>query len=342
MRESGAAGAVAWMERHQVLLYLAALGLGATTGLALPAAAGALEPVINPVLVALLYATFLGVPLTRLRAALAGARFVAALLVVNFILAPLVVAVLSRQVADSPALLVGLLLVLLAPCVDYVMVFTRIAGGAWERILAASPVLMLAQTLLLPVWLVALAGPGVASVSLRPFAMAFVLMIALPLGLSALTQLASARHRLAARVERGATALMVPLMMATLAVVVASQISAVASHPGTLVRVIPPYLLFAAIMPAVGNAVGRLTRQDARSRLALAFSGTTRNSLVVLPLALALPDALAPVVVITQTLVELLVMVVHARLLPRLIRDPQAGSRGSLPPHPHRYDIEHA
>ena len=186
-----------------MLLYLAALALGATTGLALPAAAGALEPVINPVLVALLYATFLGVPLTRLRAALTGARFVAALLVVNFILAPLVVAVLSRQVADSPALLIGLLLVLLAPCVDYVMVFTRIAGGAWERILAASPVLMLVQTLLLPVWLVVLAGPGVASVSRRPFAAAFVLMIALPLGLSALTQRASARHRLAARVERG-------------------------------------------------------------------------------------------------------------------------------------------
>jgi arsenite efflux pump ACR3 and related permeases (arsenite efflux pump ACR3 or related permease) len=75
-------------------------------------------------------------------------------------------------------------------------------------------------------------------------------------------------------------------------------------------------------MPAVGNAVGRLTRQDAESRLALAFSGTTRNSLVVLPLALALPDALAPIVVVTQTLVELLVMVVYVRLLPRLIRDP--------------------
>jgi len=35
-----------------------------------------------------------------------------------------------------------------------------------------------------------------------------------------------------------------------------------------------------------------------------------------------LPDALVPVVVVTQTLVELLVMVVYARLLPRLIRDP--------------------
>ena len=322
MSGRGAAGAGAWMERYQVPLYLAALALGATTGLALPAAAGALEPVINPVLVALLYATFLGVPLTRLRTAVADARFVVALLIVNFVLAPLVVAPLSRLVSDSPALLIGLLLVLLAPCVDYVMVFTRLAGGAWERILAASPVLMLTQTLLLPIWLAALAGQGLASISRRPFALAFIVMIALPLGLSALTQWASARYRPAARVQSRAMALMIPLMMATLTVVTASQITPVASHLGLLVHIIPIFLIFAAIMPLVGNAVGRLAHQDRSSRLALAFSGTTRNSLVVLPLALALPDALAPIVVVTQTLVELIVMVVYVRLLPRLIRRP--------------------
>ena len=320
MSEPGALRAVAWMERHQVPLYLAALALGTATGLILPEAAGALEPAINPILVALLYATFLGVPLTRLRTAFVDTRFAAALLIVNFVLAPLVVAALSRLVSDSPALLIGLLLVLLAPCVDYVMVFTRLAGGAWERILAASPILMLAQTILLPIWLAALAGPGLASISRRPFALAFVFMIALPLGLSALTQWASARYRPAARVQSRAMALMIPLMMATLTVVTASQITPVASHLGLLVHIIPIFLIFAAIMPLVGNAVGRLAHQDRSSRLALAFSGTTRNSLVVLPLALALPDALAPIVVVTQTLVELIVMVVYVRLLPRLIR----------------------
>lgn len=322
MREPGALCAVVWMERYQVPLYLAALALGATTGLILPEAAGALEPAINPILVALLYATFLGVPLTRLRTAFVDTRFAAALLIVNFVLAPLVVAALSRLVSDSPALLIGLLLVLLAPCVDYVMVFTRLAGGAWERILAASPILMLAQTILLPIWLATLAGPGLASISRRPFALAFVFMIALPLGLSALTQWASARYRPAARVQSRAMALMIPLMMATLTVVTASQITPVASHLGLLVHIIPIFLIFAAIMPLVGNAVGRLAHQDRSSRLALAFSGTTRNSLVVLPLALALPDALAPIVVVTQTLVELIVMVVYVRLLPRLIRRP--------------------
>ncbi|GAA1677918.1 hypothetical protein GCM10010977_29450 [Citricoccus zhacaiensis] len=51
------------------------------------------------------------------------------------------------------------------------------------------------------------------------------------------------------------------------------------------------------------------------------FSGATRNSLVVLPLVLALPAAydLAPLVVVTQTLVELIIMVLFVRLIPRLI-----------------------
>ena len=51
------------------------------------------------------------------------------------------------------------------------------------------------------------------------------------------------------------------------------------------------------------------------------FSGATRNSLVVLPLRLALPAAfdLAPLVVVTQTLVELVAMVVFVRLVPRLL-----------------------
>lgn len=53
------------------------------------------------------------------------------------------------------------------------------------------------------------------------------------------------------------------------------------------------------------------------------FSGTTRNSLVVLPIALTLPTdlQLAPLAVVTQTLVELVVMVVLVALVPRLTRE---------------------
>ena len=316
---------VAWMEHHQVVLYLSALVAGALLGLAAPAAGSLLEAAVSPVLVTLLYTTFLGVPFHRLRAAFADARFMAALLAVNFLVVPAVVLPLSRLVADESGLLVGTLLVLLAPCVDYVMVFTRLAGGAWSCILAASPVLMLIQALVLPLWLALAAGsPGArgGGISWRPFAQAFVVMIALPMGLSILTRNAAPRLRSADRLASAATALMVPLMMATLLLVVASQVPHVASRPDVVARVIPLFVTFAVVMPAVGDVAGRIARQRRQERLALAFSGTTRNSLVVLPLALALPDSMgmAPIVVVTQTLVELVVMAVGVRLLPHLIR----------------------
>ena len=316
---------VAWMEHHQVVLYLGALVAGAVLGLAAPAASSLLEAAVSPVLVALLYTTFLGVPFHRLRAAFADARFMAALVAVNFLVVPAVVLPLSRLVADESGLLVGTLLVLLAPCVDYVMVFTRLAGGAWSRILAASPVLMLLQALVLPLWLALAAGsPGAqgGGISWRPFAQAFVLMIALPMGLSILTRRAAPRVRSAGRLASAATALMVPLMMATLLLVVASQVPHVASRPDVVARVVPLFVTFAVVMPAVGDVAGRIARQGRQERLALAFSGTTRTCLVVLPLALALPDSMgmAPIVVVTQTLVELVVMAVGVRLLPHLIR----------------------
>ena len=309
---------VAWMEHHQVVLYLGALVAGAVLGLAAPAASSLLEAAVSPVLVTLLYTTFLGVPFHRLRAAFADARFMAALVAVNFLVVPAVVLPLSRLVADESGLLVGTLLVLLAPCVDYVMVFTRLAGGAWSRILAASPVLMLLQALVLPLWLALAAGsPGAqgGGISWRPFAQAFVLMIALPMGLSILTRRAAPRVRSADRLASAATALMVPLMMATLLLVVASR-------PDVVARVVPLFVAFALVMPAVGDVAGRMAHQGRQERLALAFSGTTRNSLVVLPLALALPDSMgmAPIVVVAQTLVELVVMAIGVRLLPRLIR----------------------
>lgn len=54
----------------------------------------------------------------------------------------------------------------------------------------------------------------------------------------------------------------------------------------------------------------------------MAFSAGTRNSLVVLPLAFAVPGGgtLIPAVVVTQTLVELVSELVYVRWIPRLVK----------------------
>jgi len=315
---------VAWLERRQIGLYLVAILAAGVVGLIVPGAHH-LEGAIEPVLALLLFATFLGVPFAAIGKSLRDGRFLAAVGVLNFVVVPLVAYGLSRFVADEPALLFGVLLVLLTPCIDYVIVFAGLAGGTSERLLAAAPLLMLAQIVLLPLYLLLFIGPeGVAVVEVGPFARAFLLLIVAPLTAAALVQALARRHRSGVVIERTMLGLMVPLMMATLFTVVASQAGAVGDSLGQLLELVPIYAGFLVVMAVLGIGAGRIFRLDVPATRALVFSGATRNSLVVLPLALALPASLslAPVVVVTQTLVELVGMVIFVRLIPRLVPSP--------------------
>lgn len=281
---------------------MGAILLGIVLGVAAPGAGPALEPAINPVLGLLLYVTFLQVPARDLVRSLRAGRFLAAVLVVNFVVVPLAVAAALPLFPADEAIRVGMLLVLLAPCVDYVIVFSGLAGGAADRLLAATPLLLLAQMALLPVYL-GLFGAA-SAVDPGPFLEAFLLLIVLPLAAAWLTQRWVSLD-----------ALMVPLMVLTLVVVVASQVPRVGPD---VVGAVPFYVAFLLVMAVLGAGVARLFRLDVAGSRAVVFSGATRNSLVVLPIALTLPPGAAAVVV-AQTLVEVVGMVVYVRAVPRLV-----------------------
>ncbi|MFJ6113299.1 arsenic resistance protein [Agrococcus sediminis] len=321
----------AW-DQHQVPIYLAAIAVGAAVGLISPSVAPTLEHAIEPVLMLLLFATFLGVPLVEVGRSFRDARFLVTILGANFVVVPVLAWSLSRFVADDRGLLLGVLLVLLTPCIDYVIVFTGLAGGARARLLAAAPLLMLVQILLLPLYLLLFVGTEVLDViDVGPFAEAFLLLIVIPLAAAAIVQAFAKRHRFGRVVETVMAAAMVPLMMLTLATVVGSQIGAVGSQIGALIRVVPLYVAFVVVAVMLGLLAGRMARLDVPGTRAVAFSLATRNSLVVLPLALALPATLgiAPLAVVTQTLVELVAMVVLVRLVPRFIPERVNRGRGS-------------
>ncbi|MEV7123922.1 bile acid:sodium symporter [Kitasatospora griseola] len=310
------------MEHHQVAIYLAAMAAGGLLGWAAPGLGPGLEHAINPVLGALLFVTFLQVPAAELFRSLRDGRFLAAAVVVNFVVVPLVVAAMFTFLPADQAVRLGVLLVLLCPCVDYVIVFSGLAGGSNRRLLAATPVLLVAQMLLLPGFLYLFMGSELADiVEVGPFVEAFLILIVIPLALAWALQAWAARQPTGQKVSDGATTTMVPLMAATLLTVVASQVPKLGDSFGDVVGVVPFYVLFLVVMAFAGKAVARLFRLDAGAGRAIVFTGATRNSLVVLPLALALPDSLAvaSVVVVTQTLVEVLGMVAYVRLVPRLV-----------------------
>tara|TARA_R100000322_G_scaffold67905_1_gene42571 strand:- start:440 stop:715 length:276 start_codon:yes stop_codon:yes gene_type:complete len=79
------------LERHQVAIYFAAVLAGLLVAALAGHATSALGSWVNPALAGLLYVTFLQVPMASLGQALTQRRFLAALLIANFIAVPLVV-----------------------------------------------------------------------------------------------------------------------------------------------------------------------------------------------------------------------------------------------------------
>ncbi|SDU18531.1 arsenic resistance protein [Pseudomonas yamanorum] len=311
------------LEQNQIPIYFATVLLAAIVGLLAPSMAQGLGTLVTPAIAVLMYAMFLQIPFLHLRQGLGNKRFMVALLLANFILIPLLVWALTRGLVEHPAILIGALLVLLTPCIDYVVVFTHIGKGDSRLMLAATPVLLLLQLLLLPVYLgVMLGAQSQVVVAVGPFVEAFLLLIVVPMILAVLTTSLSRRSTVISAWNDAWAWLPVPAMALVLMVVIGSQITAVVRDIGLLAPVIPVYIGFLLLAPLMGALASRLFKLPATTARAVTFSASTRNSLVVLPLALALPEdirGLAAAAVIMQTLVELVGELLYIRLIPLLI-----------------------
>nr|WP_196797013.1 bile acid:sodium symporter [Edwardsiella ictaluri] len=313
-----------WLERRQITLYFSAILLAVLLACTFPDGAR-FSTAITPALALMLYATFLQLPFAELRHAFSRPRFLLPLLLTQFLLIPALVALLLPLLPHDPLLRLGVLLVLLSPCIDYVVTFAQLGRADARLLLAATPLLLLLQVLLLPLYLHLLLGGQAASVVRpAPFIEAFIGLIVLPLGLAALTQRVCRRSRRGQAIAGGLTLLPVPSTALVLGIVVATTLPQLSNAITLIWRVIPLYLTFAVAAPLTGWTVARLFRLEAPAGRALAFSAATRNSLVVLPLALAVPGAtpLLPAVIVAQTVVELASELIYIRLIPRL------GSRG--------------
>lgn len=314
------------LERNQVVVYLLAVVGGIALGLLAPAAGEWAEAAILPVLAVLLLATFLQVPLAHLPVAFRDVRFLGALLIANFVLIPLVVAGLLLFAPDEPAIRLGIVLVLVVPCTDWFLTFTHVAKGDTARAVAATPVLLLVQLALLPLYVFLLQGGDQrVEIELGPIVVTFIVLIVIPLIIAAvLEMLGSRRPGPIARAVDASAWLPVPLLAIVLFLIATSQVGAILDALPLLpwlAAIFLGYLIAAVIVALVTARVFRLEPQVTRT---VVFSVSTRNSFVVLPIALALPEAaaVAVVVIVVQTFVELFGMVIAVKLVPSIVPAP--------------------
>ncbi len=346
------AAPVSRLERLQVLVYVGALAAGLALGALVPAAGDALAVLVLPALAALLFVTFLLVPLARIPDGLRDARFLLTALVSNFVLVPLLVAglvlLVPERVAgvDGALIVLGVVLVLVVPCTDWFLTFTQLAGGDTVRAVTFAPVSLVLQLMLLPVYVWAIAGAD-AVVRFELSALATTAGVLLgPLALAAVLQVLRSRQdarRATATASAGATAgadrapqpphpldgvftvaarLPLPLLALVLFAIAASELAAVVDAAPLLPLLAGVFALYLLAAVALGVVAARVSRLPAAPARTLVMSLATRNSFVVLPIALALPEgaAVVAIVVVTQTLVELTGVALLVRVLPRIAR----------------------
>jgi hypothetical protein len=213
----------------------------------------------------------------------------------------------------------GVALVLLTPCTDWMNTFTLLGRGDVHRTLAATPLLLVAQIVLLPayLWLFLDADAG-GVVGTRPFWFAFAGLVATPLSLAWFTEWRGHRSQRIARWIKLSTPLPVCFLAATVFVIAASQIQQVLDQARQLTQVTAVFCLYVAAAAVVGWFTVRLFSLSPKVGRGVVFSVGTRNSFVVLPLALALPAEwnLAVAVIVIQAFVEMLGMLACIRLVP--------------------------
>lgn len=309
------------IEHNQVNIYAVTIIIAVAIGLSFPAV-HILNDALPLALGILMYSMFLQIPFTDLKASFSNRRFMTALLISNYILVPLLVFLLIQFLPNQPAIIFAVLLVLLTPCIDYVIVFTQIGKGDAKLMLASTPLLFITQILLLPIYIWLMLGKGfLSSLSILPFVESFLFLIVIPFLAAILVQTFSAKNSIIHITHEISNWLPVPFMAIVLFTIIASQITPITLHYEQIIQVVPIYIAFMVLMFPLNLLVGKLFKLKSESKRTLIFSAGTRNSLAVLPFALALPIDMILIttsIIVTQTIVELIGELVYVKLTPKV------------------------
>lgn len=308
------------LEEKQTQLYALIILIAVIIGLNFAESLTILPQLIPFSLGLLMFSMFAQIPFLELKRAFSHPQFFVALFMSNYVVVPLIVWALLHSFSPDTTLKIGILLVLLTPCIDYVVVFTKLGEGNATLMLSVTPFLFFTQILLLPLYFWFFMGEEVHNIiTITPLIKTFIYMILLPFCAAMLLQLSATKYRLFNQTQNLLAWFPVPLMALVLFLIVATQIPMISQNIAQISAVIPIYLLFMIIAFIAALLIGKVMSFSSKEIRTLIYSTGTRNSLAVLPFAFALSPNIAGIVaavIVTQTFVELIGELFYTKITP--------------------------
>lgn len=238
---------------------------------------------ITPFLCLMLYGLFLEIPLNELKNSFKNVKFSLTSVIINFIWTPLLGYFLGSIFFKSNIdIFIGFFMLILTPCTDWYLVFTKLAKGDLKLSLSILPLNLILQIVLLPVYL-AIFFSSSNSMDYMQLAYSIVIVIVVPFIASQLTKLIlddSQRKRVT---QLSGSAEIWFLALAVFCIF-ASQGSLLHSNLSSIMTIFIPLLIFFAVNVIIDLLLSEKISFTYSEYASLTMTTLARNS----PLALAI------------------------------------------------------
>ena len=238
---------------------------------------------INIFLCLMLYGLFLEVPLNDLKDSFKNIKFTSTSLIINFIWTPLFGYFIgSLFLKGNVDVLIGFFMLILTPCTDWYLVFTKLAKGDLTLSLSILPINLILQIILLPVYLILFFSSGNTMDYVR-LAYSLLIVIVIPF-IAAQTTKFLLKDDLKQKATEIFTDLQIWFLSLAVFCIFASQGELLFTNLNSVVTIFIPLIIFFIVNVIIDLLVSEKINFSYSEYASLTMTTLARNS----PLALAI------------------------------------------------------
>lgn len=269
---------------------------------------------INIFLCLMLYGLFLEVPLNELKDSFKNVKFTSTSLIINFLWTPLFgYFVGSLFLRGNVDVLIGFFMLILTPCTDWYLVFTKMAKGDLTLSLSILPINLILQIILLPIYLVLFFSTA-NSMDYSQLAFSLVIVIVIPFVAAQISKLVL-NNGLKQKAAELMGSLQIWLLSLAVFCIFASQGRLLFENLNSIAVLFVPLILFFIVNTAIDLLVSEKINFTYSEYASLTMTTLARNS----PLALAIAinsfpgHELISIALVIGPLIELPVLYIVSR-----------------------------
>lgn len=274
-------------------------------------------------IIAMLFFLFYNVSMKGFFNGVKNRKYLTAALLANFVAAPILAFMLSNVfVEGSSAIFVGLIIYLIAPCTDWFLGFTKLAHGDVEVNAALLPINLIAQILLLPVYL-HLFTANTISIPFEAFFDVLIYWVLFPFAIAQFVRWVVIKFR--ADILEKSSSLSEALVFASIVLLVFSifnsNVESLIANTAVLPKVFLVILSFFIATFFLARFISGILRFSKKEEVSLTMTTAARNAPLMLAISLIFfPDQpLIHLVLVIGMLVEFPHLITITYLLKRKI-----------------------